>query len=252
MIPISDSNPTQGKVVLVPILIAINAIVFFFVQPSFGGDSEVEQLKFSICRAAIPFEATTLERLGDQDPASLDEDGRAFGAFQHQECPEKSILWSLVASMFLHGSLLHLAGNMLFLWVFGNNIEDRLGIWRFALFYLVAGLIATYAQALISPSSPIPVIGASGAIAGVLGAYLALFPHARVRTLVIFFFITVIELPAIVVLGGWFVLQVFQGAGPGAAGSNVAYAAHIGGFVAGLALLPLAKVGRPGPKRTVW
>ncbi len=140
--------------------------------------------------------------------------------------------------MFLHGGLLHIAGNMLFLWVFGNNVEDRMGRAVYLLFYLLGGVAASVAQIATSPDSVIPSLGASGAIAAVLGAYLVMYPRNRVLSLVpIFFFLQLIELPAIVVLGFWFVLQLFNGVGGIAARVNegVAYFAHIGGFVFGLA-----------------
>jgi membrane associated rhomboid family serine protease len=152
-------------------------------------------------------------------------------------------LFTIVASMFLHGGLLHVGSNMLYLWIFGDNVEDRLGHFRYLLFYLLCGFGATLAHAVFSATSRVPAIGASGAIAGVLGAYLVLWPHARVMTLIpIFFFITVRELPAIFILGFWFVLQLFSGVGslgiPGAQDAGgVAYFAHIGGFVAGMVLI---------------
>ena len=154
-------------------------------------------------------------------------------------------LLTIVTSMFLHGSLMHIGSNMLYLWIFGDNVEDRLGHGRYLLFYLLCGFLATLAHALAGPSSGIPAIGASGAIAGVLGAYLILWPHARVMTLIpIFFFITVRELPAILILGLWFVLQLFSGVGSlGVVDAQdtggVAWFAHIGGFIAGLALIGL-------------
>jgi membrane associated rhomboid family serine protease len=137
--------------------------------------------------------------------------------------------------MFLHGGFLHIAGNMLYLWVFGNNVEDRMGRIPFILFYLAAGVVAVYAQVLTDPHSTVPLIGASGAIAGTLGAYLVMFPHARVLTLVpIFFFLQVAELSAVIVLGFWFVLQALQGVGSlGGQVGGVAWWAHIGGFVFG-------------------
>lgn len=150
---------------------------------------------------------------------------------------------SMFVSMFLHGGWMHLGGNMLYLWVFGDNLEDRLGHVRYFIFYIGCGIAATLAHALVNPSSVIPAVGASGAIAGVLGGYLILFPAARVMTLIpIFFFITLRELPAVLVLGLWFVLQLFTGAAtlgmPSAEeGGGVAYFAHIGGFIAGVGLI---------------
>jgi membrane associated rhomboid family serine protease len=152
---------------------------------------------------------------------------------------------TIVISMFLHGGLMHIGSNMLYLWIFGDNVEDRLGHGRYLVFYLACGFLATYAHAIFSPASRIPAIGASGAIAGVLGAYLVLYPHARVMTLIpIFVIITIREIPAVFILGFWFVLQLFSGVGSlGVTDAQdmggVAYFAHIGGFVAGMALIGL-------------
>jgi membrane associated rhomboid family serine protease len=140
--------------------------------------------------------------------------------------------------MFLHGGWLHLLGNLLFLYVFGNNVEDRLGRLKYLLFYLGCGYAATYGYSLFTPSSTSPLVGASGAIAGVLGAYLVLFPRAKVWSLLTFFFFLPVRLPAWLVLGSWFVLQYvyFRGAGL-AEGSGVAYGAHVVGFVVGALLV---------------
>jgi membrane associated rhomboid family serine protease len=148
---------------------------------------------------------------------------------------EKQPFVSALTAMFLHGGWLHLLGNMLFLFVFGNNVEDRLGRVKFLLWYLAWGLVATYAFAATMPSSESVVVGASGAIAGVLGAYLILFPKAKVVSLIPFFFFIPARLPAWVVLGSWFLLQWFYAAGTGVTeGSGVAYLAHVAGFLAGL------------------
>jgi len=153
---------------------------------------------------------------------------------------------TLFTSMFLHGGLMHLGGNMLYLWIFGDNVEDTLGHGRFLLFYLLSGVAAALAQTAVVPGSEIPMVGASGAVSGVLGAYLLLFPHARVLTLLIFgFFFRMVHIPAIIVLGFWIVVQFVNGlltvtasAVRGeAAGAGVAWFAHVGGFVAGMALL---------------
>ncbi len=144
--------------------------------------------------------------------------------------------------MFLHGGLLHLGGNMLYLWIFGNNIEDRLGPVKFIIFYFVCGVVAAYSHAVTSPSSGIPMVGASGAIAGVLGAYLLLFPRAGVYTIVFLgFFIQVVRLPALIVIGFWAIIQLVSGlmSSAGTMGGGVAWFAHIGGFIAGLALIKL-------------
>jgi membrane associated rhomboid family serine protease len=157
------------------------------------------------------------------------------------------VVWwlTLFTSMFMHGSLLHLGGNMLFLWIFGNNIEDSMSPWRFAVFYLLGGLVAVGAQVLADPSSTAPTVGASGAIAGVLGAYALLYPRARVITVIfIIIFFTIVELPALLVLGFWILIQLFLGANdllsPAVAGGGgVAYFAHIGGFLFGLLAIRL-------------
>jgi membrane associated rhomboid family serine protease len=216
VIPIRDANPTQRRPYLTLLLIGLNAAAFLLWEPITG--SPQEQGLFFHCYGAIPEEITTFEPLPQVA----------------QACGGKSVVLSIFTSMFLHGGWLHIIGNMLFLWVFGNNVEDRMGHGVFVLFYLVAGIVAAYAQAAASSGSEVPLIGASGAVAGVLGAYLVLYPGARVLTLVFFFFITMIELPAVVVLGLWFVLQAFQGLGSlGGDPVGVAWFAHIGGFAFG-------------------
>jgi membrane associated rhomboid family serine protease len=242
MIPIRDANPTSRLPILTLGLIAANIVVFFLWQPSFGSDAE--QFEFNMCHAEIPFELTHQESLaagGAEARAAIEETfGQGTGAdiqrFLQDRCPDKSWILSVVVAMFLHGGLLHIGGNMLFLWVFGNNVEDRLGYLVFPVFYLLGGIAATALQVAFGPDSAIPNLGASGAIAAVLGAYLVMFPRARVTTLIIFFFITAIEVPAYLVLGVWFVLQLFTGGsqiGSGAGSGGVAYWAHVGGFAFG-------------------
>jgi membrane associated rhomboid family serine protease len=157
---------------------------------------------------------------------------------------------TLLASIFMHGGWVHIVGNMLFLWIFGNNVEDRMGRWRYALFYLVCGVLAALTQLATDPSSGVPNIGASGAIAGVLGAYLVLYPRARVLTAItLLVFFAIVEVPAVLLLGAWFLLQVLDGSAGlvSANGGGVAYFAHVGGFAAGLLLVwPLVR-GRPRP-----
>lgn len=254
MIPLHDHNPTQRRAILVPALIAINVVVFLFVQPTFVNQDRregvIETESFFACRAAIPYEIThaeNLRRAVPDDPGAFDRRAQVDAILQGDRCPRKNVWLSILTSMFLHGGWLHIAGNMLYLWVFGNNIEDRLGRVRFILFYLLCGVAATYAQSYVDPSSTVPMIGASGAIAGVLGAYLLMFPRARIVTLVIFFFITTMELPALIVLGAWFVLQLFQSVGGVAPGGGVAYMAHVGGFLAGMLLLLVLRPRRPRP-----
>jgi membrane associated rhomboid family serine protease len=161
---------------------------------------------------------------------------------------------TILTSMFMHGGFLHIIFNMLFLWVFGNNVEDAMGRVKFLLFYLAGGAAAVYAQSLIDPSSTVPTIGASGAVAAVLGAYALLHPRARVHTLIfIVFIITVVQIPAALLLGIWFLLQFLPALGqvtaPDVAGDSVAYMAHVGGFVFGLLLVKLLarkRESRPG------
>ncbi len=241
MIPIRDANPTHRLPVVTLALIAANVAAFLLWQPSFG--TQEEQQTFYFCNAEIPFEVTHQENLAQGGPEAadaLDADlGPGVGAevqsFLQQECPDKSWLVSVFVAMFLHGGWLHIAGNMLFLWVFGNNVEDRLGYLVYPLFYVLGGLAASGLQLAFDPNSTIPSLGASGAIGAILGAYIVLFPHARVTTLVIFFFITVMEIPAGVVLGIWFLLQVFSGVGQLGSELNggVAFWAHVGGFAFG-------------------
>lgn len=151
--------------------------------------------------------------------------------------------WStLLTSMFMHGSWLHLGLNMLFLWIFGDNVEDSMGHLRYAVFYLVCGIAAAMTQALIHPDSTIPMVGASGAISGILGAYLLLHPYATVRVLiVIVVFVTIVHVPALFVLGLWFFTQLMSAAFSPTGGPGIAFWAHVGGFVAGMALVPVFK-----------
>lgn len=161
-------------------------------------------------------------------------------------------IWvTLFTSMFLHGGLLHVLGNMLYLWIFGDNVEDAMGHARFFIFYLACGVAAAFAQMAVAPHSPVPQIGASGAIAGVLAAYFMLFPYARVLTLIpIFFFIRLIAIPAVFFLGFWFIFQVISGAGALGSEGGVAWFAHIGGFIAGGILVFLFR--RRGVPVILW
>jgi len=217
MLPLRDVNPTRHFPIMTVILIAINVLVFIYeliLGPQVEG--------FVQSWAIIPYEIT---HGVDLPPASI-----------------QPIYLTLITAMFLHGGFVHIAGNMLFLWIFGNNIEDAMGSLRFLVFYLLCGLAAAFAQIAVDPNSQIPNIGASGAIAGVLGAYLLLFPGAEIQTLVFLgFFVRLVRLPALLFLGLWFVLQLFSGvAGLGMeAMGGVAWFAHIGGFIAGLVLINL-------------
>lgn len=246
MIPIRDINPTSRTAWLTLLIIAANVAVFLLWEPAFA--EQAEQQEFFFCNAQIPFELTNQTTLADggaearraiQESFNAGESEAAgLQAFLEQRCPDKSWLTSIFVSMFLHGGWLHLAGNMLFLWVFGNNVEDRLGRLTFVLFYVLGGLAATGFQLAFDLNSAVPNVGASGAIAAILGAYLVLFPRARIHTLVIFVFITFLDLPAAVVLVGWFVLQLFSGVGEMGSriGGGVAYWAHVSGFVFGWAI----------------
>jgi membrane associated rhomboid family serine protease len=229
VIPLHDDNPTRRRAVVTVALIAINIAVYFWVQPN-GTDvlSQQKAAEFTYEHAAIPCELTTSEPLSIEEIASdtCNEVPEGPPAF-----PDKNVWLAALVSMFLHGSLLHLGGNMLFLWVFGNNIEDRLGAVRYLAFYLGGGIIATAAHVMLQPSSAVPVIGASGAVAGVMGAYLVLHPNVRIKTLFIFFFIMFRDVSAKWVLGIWFFSQFLTAVNPN---SGVAWGAHVGGFVFGL------------------
>jgi membrane associated rhomboid family serine protease len=232
VLPLHDANPTQRFPLVVLLLIAANVFVFAFVQPK-GGPEEVN---FIYERAAIPCE------LRQGEPLTLAEirTGRCGidegFAGTTPVFPDKNVWLAVLVSMFLHGSWAHLLGNMWFLWLFGNNVEDYATKAGFLLVYLVTGGFAAAAHVLADPSSVTPVVGASGAIAGIMGMYLVLWPHARIMTLTFFFVITVIPVPAAVVLGFWFVLQFFTDPG-----SSVAWIAHVGGFVAGVGIGLLAR-----------
>jgi membrane associated rhomboid family serine protease len=213
VIPIKDRNPTDLFPVVTIGLIAANILLFFF---QYSNGAEYFQ-HFTLRFAVVPVAFL-------DDPFMPSQLGRIF------------------TSMFLHGGFLHLGGNMLFLWIFGNNIEDYLGHVKFAIFYLACGAAGALAHIVLHASSPIPMIGASGAISGVLGAYFLLFPRAKVLTLVpIFFFLYFMEVPAFIFLGIYILLQVLNGmfnlSGGPASAQGVAWLAHIGGFVAGAVLL---------------
>ncbi|MEX0834132.1 MAG: rhomboid family intramembrane serine protease [Actinomycetota bacterium] len=258
MLPLRDSNPTTRRPIVTLALIAANVAVFVLWQPTFKSQSE--QLEFSFCHAEIAYEIghqTNLAGGGAEARDALDETfgpsaGEAVQQALRRACPAKSWWLPLLVSMFMHGGWLHLGSNMLFLWIFGNNVEDKIGHIPYLLFYLAGGIVASLAQFALDPNSAVPTLGASGAVAAVLGAYLVMFPRRRVLTAVFLIFITMIELPAVVVLGIWFALQFFSGAST--VGENisggVAYWAHVGGFVAGVlvALAFFPKERRPKPR----
>ena len=215
MIPLRDDNPTTTPPIVTIGIIVLCALVFLWQQTLSQEAATLAVYSYGV----VP----TVLFHNDSLPPEL-----------ARIPPELSIL----TSMFMHGGWMHIIGNMLYLWIFGNNIEDTLGHFRFLFFYLVCGLSAALAQVLASPNSTVPMIGASGAVAGILGAYVLLFPGARVLTLLfIIIFIKFIRIPAIIVLGFWFFLQLLGVMG--GAISNVAFFAHIGGFVVGLILIKI-------------
>jgi membrane associated rhomboid family serine protease len=241
LIPVHDENPTSRVAAITYLLIAVNFIVFITepVSRSLSGEPSTvveacQQIAYFREYAAIPRELTSNQQLPDS--VGLPRRCALLEPPTYRKIPALSVLYS----MFLHGSWLHLLGNMLFLWVFGNNVEDRLGKARYLLFYLACGYLAAYGFALADPTSITTLVGASGAIAGVLGAYLVLFPRARVTSLVPFLFFLPIRFPAWVVLGSWFLLQYFYASGGGVGqGAGVAYLAHVVGFLAGIVLVIL-------------
>ncbi|HEX2149376.1 MAG TPA: rhomboid family intramembrane serine protease, partial [Actinomycetota bacterium] len=206
MIPLHDENPTRTKPVATITLIILNVLAFFLLEPQFGSTRDC--LRADISCQLDNCEVSQFFFKWGVVPAEVVEGEQLTGEIcSGVQTEEKSVLLSLFTSMFLHGGFLHLGGNMLFLWVFGNNIEDRLGRVKYVLFYLVAGVAASLAHVFFNASSQIPTIGASGAVAGVLGAYIVLFPRAMVHTLVGFILFFKVRLPAITVLGLWFVSQ---------------------------------------------
>ncbi len=254
VLPVHDINPTRRTPVATYLLIAANVVVFLL-SPVAGHivgttplQQECRQVAFFDRYAAKPDELVH----NRQDPiAATGAVGRSGGQVgcvaQHPPPYGKVPFLSVFYAMFLHGGWLHLLGNMLFLYVFGNNVEDRLGRLRYLLFYVFCGYAATYGFALFQPASDQPLVGASGAIAGVLGAYLVLYPRARVWSLLTFLFFLPVRLPAWLVLGSWFLLQYvyFRGAGV-AHSSGVAYGAHVIGFVVGALLVwPLRGTATP-------
>jgi membrane associated rhomboid family serine protease len=244
LFPIGDDN--QGRLTtpfVVYAIIAVNVLVFLLLQQAM---MTPQGEHFTSGYSVVPLEITSGTDL--QEPVILrgvtaDSRGRVEQRpVQIPQAPGPSPIYlTLLTAMFMHGGWMHIIGNMLYLWIFGDNIEDNFGHGKFAIFYLVCGLAASFAQIAVDPRSVVPSLGASGAIAGVLGAYLVMFPRNRVRNIVFLgFFITTIELPAIVVLGFWIVLQIFSqytaSFSPSTHSGGVAYMAHIGGFVTGLLL----------------
>lgn len=224
MFPLRDENPTRTRPIVVPLLVALNAAAWVFLQ-GLGADP---QLASSVCELGL----IPSEILGTLPPGTRVQLGpNATCVLGH------GAIWlTPISSMFAHGSWFHLIGNMWFLWVFGDNVEDHMGRAAFLIFYLLCGLAAAAAQTLADPSSPVPMVGASGAIGGVMGAYAVRFPRARIDVLLFFgFFVRVVPLSALFMLGYWFAIQLFSGSFGGGAG-GVAFWAHVGGFAAGAAL----------------
>ena len=235
MIPLRDANPTRRRSIITWAFIAACFAIFaveLWVQAD-GGDEALET--FVRAYGAVPSRVS-----------------QAIGAGGYLS--EATL--GLLTSQFLHASWVHLLGNMLYLWIFGNNVEDRLGRPAFALFYLTGGLIAGLSQVAVSPSSDIPLVGASGAIAATLGAYLVLYPSARIEAIVFLgFFYQLMRVPAVIVLGFWFVLQLLDGIaslGATTTGGGVAFFAHIGGFVFGMVVGFIVRTLRPREGTPAW
>ena len=235
MFPISDDN---SEVRITPVvtyaIIVLNVLVYLLLQQI---NSNVA---FDGAFSLVPREVVDgVDLIGEIDFKS--ETGKIVGQINHFANPI-SVYFNFLSSMFMHGSVMHIGGNMLFLWIFGDNIENRIGHIRFAIFYVVTGIIAALAHILTDTNSVIPMLGASGAISGVLGGYLLLFPNKQVRAVMFSFMMTTV--PAFVALGAWIGLQLLQsylGSGGG-----VAYMAHIGGFIAGVALIKVFAIGKNG------
>lgn len=232
MFPIGDDN---SDIVITPFVnyafIAINVLVFVFLQGLGGNDA------FTYAFSLVPQEVTTGTDLVGPQTITV---GQESAVLNHQNTP-LPVYFNFISSMFMHGGIGHIFGNMLYLWIFGDNLENLLGHFRFIAFYLVCGIAAALAQVIVGPDSIIPMLGASGAISGVLGGYLVLFPKRKVRALLFRMYTTV---PAWVALGLWIGYQLVLGYLSPSEGGGVAYAAHIGGFVAGVVLIKLFAIGK--------
>ncbi len=223
MIPIRDENPTRSTAWMTILLIACNVGVSILQWTLPGGAGR----SFTLMGALIP-----ARLIGSHIPGAIPP------------------VATLVTSQFIHGGLLHLGGNMLFLWIFGNNVEDEMGPLRFLLFYLLCGTIAGLVHCASHPASMVPTVGASGAISGVLGAYAVIFPRARVHTLVfLVIYVTVVSIPALLWVAIWFMIQLAQGIGSGGAGGGVAWFAHVGGAIAGVILVLVFRRRNRGVRR---
>jgi len=227
MFPLRDDNPTELFPFVTILIIAANVLVWLLVQ----GAGAPEPFLNSLCAyGTIPGEITGSVLPGDT--VSLGDASCTIGGLT---------TWTVLTSMFMHGGWMHLVGNMWFLWVFGNNIEDSMGHLRYVIFYLLCGVLASVAHIMFAPGSTVPTVGASGAISGIMGAYMVLYPKVRVHTLIfLIVYIRVIPLSALTVLGLWFALQLFSGVVQvGAEGGGVAFWAHVGGFIAGVVFIKL-------------
>lgn len=232
MIPLKDYNPTRRFPVVTVLLIVLNTVVFLFDRLS----GHYEAILVETARGLVRTEQFVggLSAHYSLVPAALH--GTPFLAWP-----------TIFTSMFLHGNWLHIGSNMLFLWIFGNNVEDVLGRFRYLFFYFLCGLVAALAQVASAPGSTIPMVGASGAVAGVMGAYLLMFPRARILTLVpIFFFFTLLEVPAFLIIGWWALIQFLNATwlGGGELRGGIAYFAHVGGFATGMAFVLLTGMSR--------
>jgi len=247
MIPFRDHNPSGSVPIITILLIVLNALAFF-----------VELDQGEGLESFIRGYGLTPSRVFGKEPPQPQPRYRIMGAWlvrdRAVEIPLPPVWLTFLTSMFLHGGWMHLIGNMWYLWIFGDNVEDRMGHTKFLLFYLLCGLAAAGVQTLANAGSTMPMVGASGAIAGVLGAYMIAFPTARVTTLIFLgFFFTVVDLPAVFLLGFWFAIQFISGLDSMAlseAAGGVAWFAHIGGFVAGIVLLFVFQ--KPAPERRAY
>ena len=265
MLPIGDIGIQRKSTPFVTYALILANVLVFLYELYLGGSlfftDSLDVSRFFLQWGLIPSELTGGPELTEW--AFLVREGQAINVAYVDVTSPIPTWGTAFTSMFIHGGWLHLLGNMLFLWVFGGNIEDRFGNATFLLFYLGAGLAAVWAHTALVMDSTTPLVGASGAISGVTGAYIVLFPFSRIRTLILFFFIMAIDLPAILVLGFWFILQLFQGLGQfGAWDAGVAYWAHVGGFAAGIVCGLLYKLirrepllpsrGQPRDRRNPW
>lgn len=250
LFPLFDRNPRARFPWVTLLLILVNVGVFFYANGQ--GPDAATNLVYQ-----WGFVPQRLSRIGEQQPIVVDrvlknDQGEELHVTAELSTKPELVYATLITMMFLHGGFLHIISNMWMLWVFGDNIEDRLGRFVFLCFYLLGGIVGTLAQWAINPMSTQPVIGASGAVAAVLGAYLLTYPKAKVRTLIFIGIPLLFDLPAFFVLGAWFVMQVFAGVQgimmmPANLDVSVAFWAHIGGFVAGVVLMPLLTIGAEPP-----